>query len=44
MVGALRTKTLLIAVPSRIVFVDNAQAVSMENWSPPCPSVIHADS
>ena len=22
----------------------NAQAVSMENWSPPCPSATHADS
>src|SRR5579872_5419597 len=35
---ALRTKTLLIAVPRRIRVVVSAHAVSSENWSPPCPS------
>jgi hypothetical protein len=43
-VGALRTKTLLMLVPKPILLVASAQAVSTENWSPPCPSAIQADS
>jgi len=44
MVGIERTKTLDIAVPSRIVDVCVAQAVNTENWSPPWPSATQADS
>ena len=44
MVGALRTKTLLMLVPSRMRDVAMAQAARMANWSPPCPSAIQADS
>ena len=44
MVGALRTYTLLMLVPNLIREVSRAQAVRIENWSPPCPSATHADS
>src|SRR6266403_1273798 len=36
-VGAVRTKTLLIPVPSRIREVCTAQAASTANWSPAMP-------
>jgi hypothetical protein len=35
MVGGVLTNTLVMLVPSLIVFVAMAQAVKMENWSPP---------
>jgi hypothetical protein len=41
-VGAVRTKTLLILVPSRMREVRIAQAARIANWSPPWPSAIHA--
>ena len=34
-VGGVRTKTLVILVPSLIFSVATAQAVRTENWSPP---------
>ena len=37
-VGALRTKTLTMDVPSLILSVARAQAVRVVNWSPPWPS------
>ena len=42
MVGALRTNTLEMLVPSRMRSVDTAHAASTANWSPPCPSATHA--
>ena len=44
MVGALRTKTLLMLVPRWMRCVATAQAARMANWSPPWPSATHADS
>ena len=44
MVGAVRTNTLLMAVPSRMRLVRSAQAARIANWSPPCPSATHTDS
>ena len=44
MVGAVRTKTLVMLVPSRMREVCTAQADSIANWSPPWPSAIQADS
>ena len=44
MVGAVRTNTLLMAVPSRMRLVRSAHAASIANWSPPCPSATHTDS
>ncbi|HAM57147.1 MAG TPA: hypothetical protein DCQ64_17785 [Candidatus Rokubacteria bacterium] len=43
-VGALRTKTLLMAVPRRMRVVAVAQAARIANWSPAWPSATHADS
>ena len=43
-VGAVRTNTLLIAVPSRMRRVAVAQAARIANWSPAWPSATHADS
>ena len=43
-VVALRTNTLEMAVPSRMRWVAAAQAPSIANWSPECPSATHADS
>src|SRR4029077_13476029 len=37
-VGTERTKTLVMAVPSWIFEVCAAQAATIANWSPPCPS------
>jgi hypothetical protein len=44
MVGALRTNTLEMLVPSRIRRVETAQAARIANWSPPWPSATQADS
>ena len=44
MMGALRTKTLVMQVPSWMRSVARAQAVRTENWSPQRPSAIQADS
>jgi hypothetical protein len=44
MVGALRTKMLVMLVPRRIFRVTRAQAVRRVNWSPPWPSETQADS
>ena len=35
MVGGVLTNTLVMLVPNLIVCVAMAQAVKMENWSPP---------
>jgi hypothetical protein len=43
-VGAVRTKTLVMLVPSRMRDVRTAAAARVANWSPPCPSATHADS
>ncbi len=43
MVGAVRTKTLLMLVPSRMREVRVAHAASSANWSPPWPSAIQAE-
>ena len=43
-VGAVRTKTLVMLVPSWILEVWAAQAANIANWSPPCPSATQADS
>ena len=42
-VGAVRTKTLLMLVPSRMREVRTAQAARMANWSPPWPSASQAE-
>jgi hypothetical protein len=44
MVGAVRTKTLVMPVPSGMREVCAAAAERIANWSPPCPSATHADS
>jgi hypothetical protein len=44
MVGALRTNTREMLVPSLMRRVATAQAPGIANWSPPCPSATHADS
>ena len=44
MVGALRTKTLTMDVPSLILSVARAQAVRVVNWSPPWPSESQKES
>ena len=44
MVGALRTKTLMMDVPSFILSVARAQAVRVVNWSPPWPSESQKES
>jgi hypothetical protein len=43
-VGAVRTKTLLMLVPRRMREVRIAHAARIANWSPPCPSATQADS
>ena len=43
-VGALRTKTLTMEVPSFILSVARAQAVRVVNWSPPWPSESQKES
>jgi len=43
-VGTVRTKTLVMLVPSMMREVWVAHAASTANWSPPCPSATHADS
>ena len=42
-VGAVRTKTLVMLVPSRIREVRAAAAARIANWSPPCPSATQAE-
>ena len=42
-VGAVRTKTLLMLVPSRMREVRIAQAARIANWSPPWPSATQAE-
>ena len=43
-VGAVRTNTLVMAVPRRTRLVRRAQAARMANWSPPCPSATQTES
>ena len=43
-VGAVRTNTLVMAVPRRTRLVRRAQAARTANWSPPCPSATQTDS